>query len=277
MFSQLLPLLVLATPLAAPSTHLRAQPDADATPIAETTTPVAIAPVIVMRDDADNGRIYRRHRLHIDTDAFAWRRVASWTDMDSESKRDSFNILGGAPAFGAGAGGPAGNVTFGYGYGVAKRLIVGARVGLGWQRLKDPNGEGHSSMVGYSVVPYLELVFRPGRNFRPYLGARVGLGGASATSSSDGDITTRVSTLGPTVGASVGFHAFVTERVSFDAALAFDYALAYGRSKVSGGPAESKSDFERISRLPNAALVVGISIWLGRDHTRMDRRDDDGV
>lgn len=274
MFPQMLPLLILASPLAARSTHLQAQPDEESAPIAETTTVVAVTPVIVVKDDADNGRIYHRHRLHIDTDAFAWRRVASWSDMDSESKLDSFNILGGAPAFGAAGGGPAGNVTFGYGYGVAERVIIGVRHGVGWQRLKDPDADGHSSVVAYSFVPYFEFVFRPGHNFRPYLGARVGLGGASATSS-DGESTMRVSTLGPTFGASAGFHAFMTERVSFDAALAFDYALAFGRSKLSGGPVESKTDFERVSRLPNLALVVGISVWLGRDHTRRDRRDDD--
>lgn len=89
MFPQLLPLLILATPLAARPAALHAQPDEDSAAISETTI-VAVTPVVVVKDDADNGRIYRRHRLHIDTDAFAWRRVASWSDADSESKIDSF-------------------------------------------------------------------------------------------------------------------------------------------------------------------------------------------
>ena len=86
--------------------------------------------------------------------------------------------------------------------------------------------------------------------------------------------------IGPVFGVSGGLHAFVTERVSFDAALSFDYALAFARNKVTGNPdmnMNQKTDFERSARLPNLAFVVGMSVWLGRDRSDRDRRDDDRI
>lgn len=291
-------LLALATPFAVQAADARAQPvdDIIETETTETTevdpgvtttvtrTDVVLVPVAVVRDDADNGRIEGRHRLHIDTDAFAWRRWTSWTGNDSDDKArgstDSLNILGGAPMFGVPGTGPAGNVTFGYGYGIRERLIIGARLGLGWQQFTAPDREKAAKRaIAYNFTPYIELVLRPGFKVRPYLGARIGLGGSSL-SDVTGDITTRNSTIGPVVGVSGGIHAFVTERVSLDAALSFDYALTYARNKVTNAAnnnMDQKTDFARTARLPNLALVVGLSVWLGRDRTSKDRRDDDRI
>lgn len=296
-------LLALATPFAVQAAGARAQPVDDTVgtetetetettmvePGATTTvtrTDVTLVPVAVIHDDADNGRIEGRHRLHIDTDAFAWRRWTSWTGNETDDKArsstDSLSILGGAPMFGVPGTGPAGNVTFGYGYGIRERLVIGARLGVGWQQFTAPDREKAAKRaVAYNFTPYIELVLRPGFKVRPYLGARVGLGGSSLTDVA-GDVTTRSSTLGPVLGVSGGIHAFVTERVSIDAALSFDYALAYARNKVTNAGSDNmimdqKTDFARTARLPNVALVVGLSVWLGRDHSKGDRRDDDRI
>ncbi|MBA3547499.1 MAG: hypothetical protein H0T76_13510 [Nannocystis sp.] len=293
-------LLALAMPFAAQAADTRAQPEADdvvdTTPIVDTTptdptvidpgavttvtrTEVAVVPVEVVREEADIGRIEGRHRIHIESDAFSWRRWTPWEkdDMNNageqpRSSTDSLNILGGAPVFGVPGAGPAGNVTFGWGYGIRERVVLGARLGVGWQQFTQPDQEKAANRaVAYNFTPYVEFVFRPGMKVRPYLGARVGLGGSSFAKVM-GDVTQRVSTIGPIFGASAGLHAFLTERVSFDAALAFDYALAFGRTKMTGNNMDQKTDFERTSRMPNVALVVGFSMWLGRD--RSERNDD---
>jgi len=283
-------LLALATPLAAHAADARAQPVDDvadpntmdttepvmtepAAVATVTRTEVAVVPVEVVRDDADHGRIEGRHRLHIESDAFSWRRWTAWNDeangdaAQARSSTDSLNILGGAPLFGLPGSGPAGNVTFGYGYGVSERVVLGARLGVGWQQFTDPDSDDAAARaVAYNVMPYFEFVFRPGFKLRPFLGARLGVGGSHFTDVA-GDVTERFSTIGPVFGASAGLHAFLNQRVSFDAALAFDYALAFSRSKVSGGGMDEKTDWEKVSRMPNLALVVGLSVWLGRDRT----------
>lgn len=296
-------LLALAMPLAAQAAGTRAQPEDDddvveTAPIVDpaptetttvepgavttvTRTEVAVVPVEVVREEADIGRIEGRHRIHIENDAFSWRRWTQWEDKDDmnnggadqpRTSTDSLNILGGAPVFGVPGSGPGGNVTFGYGYGIRERVVLGARLGVGWQQFTQPDKEKAANRaVAYNFTPYVEFVFRPGMKVRPYLGARVGLGGSSF-SRVMGDTTQRVSTIGPIFGASAGLHAFLTERVSFDAALAFDYALAFGRTRMAGNNMDQKTDFERTSQMPNLALVVGFSMWLGRD--RSDRDDD---
>lgn len=293
-------LLALATPLAAQAAGTRTQPDPNDDVVdTETTavepgvattvtrTEVSMVPVAVVRDDdIDVGRIEGRHRLHIESDAFAWRRWSSWTGNDADDKArgttDSLGVLGGAPMFGVPGTGPAGNVTFGYGYGIRERLIIGARLGVGWQQFSSPDRDKFARRtLAYNLTPYVEIVFRPGFKVRPFLGARVGVGGSSFTDVT-GDLTTSTSTIGPVFGASAGLHGFVTERVSLDLALSFDYALAYARNKTSGTDAmnmnvDQKTDFARSARLPNVALVVGMSIWLGRDRSSRDRRDDHRV
>lgn len=290
-------LLALATPLAVQAAGTRSQPDDDtdvdtvtapvepgvATTV--TRTEVTMVPVAVVEDDAEEvGRIEGRHRLHIESDAFAWRRWTSWTSTEATNAArgttDSLGVLGGAPMFGVPGTGPAGNITLGYGYGIRERVVIGARLGLGWQQFTAPDREKLAKRsVAYNITPYVEFVFRPGYKVRPYLGARIGLGGSSFADLA-GDVTTRVSTIGPIFGVSGGLHAFVSERVSLDTAVTFDYALAFARDKVTvsgsnvmNNAMEQKTDFARSARLPNLALVVGLSVWLGRSRTSRDRRD----
>jgi hypothetical protein len=239
-------------------------------------TPTATAVVVVKRTP-DIGRIRHRHRLHIDTDLFAWRRWKEWGDDGNpdNNRLDSLSILGGVPLFGVPGGivGPVGNVKAGYAYGLTDRVVLGVRLGLGWQRLSASGDEGSAGVFSAAVVPYFEYVFRPGHAVRPYLGARVGVGGSTITGTSgdmnnNGDSTSTVGTIGPTMGASAGLHAFITERVSLDPALTFDYQLIYARSKAGG----MSTDFEKQAQSPNVALALGLSVWLGRD--RDDDRDE---
>lgn len=246
------------------------------------TTVVAAA---VVRDPVEHGRIAGRHRLHIDADVLSWRRWRSWDeesamDPDGPARFDSVGLVGGVPLFGAPGGvGPTGNFALGYGYGVTDSVIVGARLGLGFQHNSTPEDDGAASGVfAYTLTPYFEYVFRPRTRVRPFLGARIGLGG-SVLADRAGEVTQRVSTIGPTFGAGTGVHAFLTERVSLDAALWFDYALAFSRARTETPTPPPMGDdatrWQRASLMPNLALVVGLSVWLGRDRAPVPRRDRD--
>lgn len=267
-----LPLLALATAATAPVFASAADPDEDVTAtVLVDPNPPATAVVVLHKKPPELGRIRHRHRLHIDTDLFAWRRWTQWNDdgNDENNKLDSLSILGGVPLFGVPGGilGPVGNVKAGYAYGLTDRVVLGVRLGLGWQRLSASGSDSSSGVFSATFVPYFEYVFRPGHAVRPYLGARVGVGGSAITDRND-DEKSSIGTIGPTMGVSAGLHAFITERVSLDPALTFDYQLIYARSKMGG----TSTDFEKSARSPNIALALGLSVWLGRD--RDDDRDE---
>lgn len=261
----------------------KAAADDDAEPGAtETATTVVVdAPrgdttvvAVSVRDPVEHGRIEGRHRLHIDTDIFAWRRAISWSDqpdvLDGERERqDTFNLIGGAPILAVGGVGPPGNFGLGYGYGVTDKVVIGARLGLGWQHRSTPEPDGAaSSSLGYWFSPYFEYVFRPGTRVRPFLGARLGLTG-SVGATRTGDMVGRVGTIGPIFGAGVGVHAFVTERVSIDPGITFDYALLWSRAAVTPMPTGAEPEpFERAAQVPNLAAMISLSVWLGRDDRR---------
>jgi hypothetical protein len=265
---RVLPLVVLAL---APSVAA-AEPGATATVIVDPGPPPSAAVLVTTPPPPPElGRIRHRHRLHIDTDLFAWRRWAGWNDEASDDDRvDSLSILGGVPLYGSpgGVGGPTGNVKAGYAYGLTDRVLLGFRLGLGWQRLSSPGTDAASGLFSASFVPYFEFVFRPGRAVRPFLGARVGLIGASVVDR-DGDTSARVGTIGPTMGVLTGLHAFIGERVSLDPGISFDYQLAYARSRTEA----ASTGFESLARIPNLAVTLGLSVWLGRDReSRMTHR-----
>jgi hypothetical protein len=253
----------------AAATASESEPEATATVTADPSPPATA--VVVVDRTPELGRIRHRHRLHIDTDLFAWRRWTEWRDdgNDDNNRLDSLSILGGVPLFGVPGGivGPVGNIKAGYAYGLTDRVVLGVRLGLGWQRLGAPDSDGTSGVFSAAMVPYFEYVFRPGHAVRPYLGARFGVGGSTVTVDS-GEAKSTVGTIGPTMGASAGLHAFITERVSLDPAITFDYQLIYARSKT----ADMSTDFENQARSPNIALALGLSVWLGRD--RDDDRDE---
>lgn len=222
------------------------------------------------------GRIEGRHRLYLDARVLSWRRDTSWRDTmggPTPSSVDTIDLIGGVPVFGVPGFGPTGNFGIGYAYGVTDRIIIGARLGLGLQHLSTSAPDRQATGVfGYWLTPYFEFVGRPGRSVRPFVGVKVGLGG-SVSASKNGDVTTSTSTLGPIFGVGLGLHAFITERVSLDPALTFDYALVWGRGAVKPMPAGAEAPrWERSAMVPNVGVMLGLSVWLGRDDD--DDEDD---
>ncbi len=230
----------------------------------------------VVREPVERGRIEGRHRLHIDTSVLSWRRHMPWReDMmgPTPSAVDTVEFIGGVPALGVPGLGPTGNFGIGYAYGVTDRIIVGARLGLGLQHLSTTAPDRQATgTFGYWLTPYFEFIGRPGHDVRPFVSVRVGFGG-SVAASKNGDVTTRTSTIGPMFGVGLGLHAFLTERVSLDPAVTFDYALVWGRGAVKPMPAGMEAPrWERSAMVPNLGVMLGLSVWLGRDDDDDRRR-----
>lgn len=256
----------------------------------------ALVASFVVRDPLEHGRILGRHRLTIDTDLFSWQRWMPWTvdpevgeelglfddvlgNVAADRAVDSYGFLGGAPVFGTIGTGPTGNIGFAYGYGVTDSVILGARLGFGFQRWTTPARDGLSSMaLAFSLTPFFEYAFRPGQRVRPFIGARLGVGGALArTEDEANDVMSRATNLGPTFGASVGVHNFVTERVSLDVMIGADAPLAWRRAQIETPTMSAEQDFTRIAIIPRVSVGLALSVWLGRDRRPRDsdRRDDD--
>lgn len=254
----------------------------------------ALVASFVVRDPLEHGRILGRHRLTIDTDLFSWQRWMPWTvdpevgeelglfddvlgNVAADQAVDAYGFLGGAPIFGTVGAGPTGNIAFSYGYGVTDRVILGARLGFGFQRWTTPARDGLSSMsLAFSLTPFFEYAFRPGQRVRPFIGARLGVGGALArTEDEANDAMSRATNLGPTFGASVGVHNFVTERVSLDVMLGADAPLAWRRARVETAGTTAEQDFTRVAIVPRVFVGLALSVWLGRDRRPrdVDRRD----
>jgi len=71
----------------------------------------------------------------------------------------------------------------------------------------------------------------------------------------------------------LGLHAFLTERVSLDPAVTFDYALVWGRGTVKPTPAGMEAPkWEKSAMVPNLGVMLGLSVWLGRDDDDDRRR-----
>lgn len=250
-----------------------------------TGTDTTVVTAVTIHEPTETGRIEGRHRLHIDTDVFAWRRTMPWRDemdMDGDGAQDgavdSINLIGGVPVLGAAGLGPTGNFGIGYAYGVTERIIVGARLGLGFQHLSTPEPDrAATGLFGYWLTPYFEFVGRPGQRIRPFFGLRLGFGGSIAANKT-GDTTARTSTIGPLLGLGLGLHAFVTERVSLDPSINLDYALIWSRGTVKTEPPMgmnmmADTSFQRNAMAPNVSVMLGLSVWLGRDdHSDRDRR-----
>lgn len=246
----------------------------------------AVIAAFVVRDLIEHGRILGRHRLTLDTDLFAWQRRLPWSDAaedgeglgedvigdgDADAAIDAFGFLGGAPVFGSVGAGPTGNIALTYGYGLSESVVLGARVGLGVQRLTTPVDDGLAeTLIAYHLTPFFHYAFRSGHRIRPFIGLRAGFGGAVAQRDAPEE-RKRSATIGPTFGANFGVHNFVTERVSLDLMLAGDASLVWRRAHLETEALVADQDFARIAVLPRLSLVVGLTVWLGRDRHLRDR------
>jgi hypothetical protein len=207
----------------------------------------------------------KRFRLHADTEFFGF----SSFNPDADGA-DNINGLGfgiGRLAF------PEGPVSASYiipqvglGFGYLfpnQQAMVGGRFSL---VVQGANLDEDTTLFGMQLVPYFRWLFLPGGQFRPYVEARLGFAAGSLTDRNEElgvEVTTRVSTIGPVVGAGGGVQIFLTDYFSLDAGLNFDYGAPFSKLTAEGDGGSVEGDREKDGDLINLGIMAGFSVWFG--------------
>lgn len=233
-------------------------------------------------------------RLHLDTDLFGWTQVRPWYEPNEKpdpNPHDRTNIIGfgamrplmidrsGFDAVGAGL---YSNSMFalGIGYGVHRHVVIGARFGLAFDRLRNRSDADDDVPDSYSVdryfsiafMPYIEVLPIPEGRILPYFLFRAGLAGSAYGNRTHyeiggmvvGDSLDRTSTISPVVGTGFGAHFFLIPQFSLDLGLNFDYRWIYagGHTKDYLDDANStENDWVRGAQAFNLGINTGLSVW----------------
>lgn len=228
-------------------------------------------------DDGDIDGAEDTHlRLHVDSEALggAWTNAEGDPDGDGVDSDDSFSFGAGLSRSSLLDSGPAvfsrPLIGFGLGYVFAQdRAIVGAKLGLSVDGF-GIESSGRTVAVGGRLVPYFQWMFRPERWVRPYVEARLGLGGSAASREIDGIGRTTGHVLYPMAGAGAGVHLFPRDWFSIDLGLNVDYAAPYTRTTFEDDE-RADTDFTKSADVVNFGVLLGMSVWFG-DYGKGQRR-----
>lgn len=242
-------------------------------------------------------------RLHLDTDLFSWTQVRPWYDPPdkpgAQNPRPDTNPHERTNIIGFGAARPLGiystdqspglfltgssQFALGVGYGVHRHVLIGARLGLSFDRVRDRSDAGDMNPDDFSVdrffgavfTPYIEILPLPEGRILPFILIRTGVAGTAhgtrvrtfteipGLPAVETDNLGRTSTISPTVGVGAGAHFFVIPQFSFDLGLNFDYRWVafrtFQKDNVSGNTA--KTDWSHISQGFSLGVNLGLSVW----------------
>lgn len=124
-----------------------------------------------------------------------------------------------------------------FGYGLSDMFVLGGLVQLGGTSLSLDNSDQELSGFELFLAPKLDLVFSPGADVRPFVGAAIGLayvsGGADGGTAA-GAAGSDVSAIGFGLVARVGLRYFVAPGLSIDPHLALDYTSLTWSQEVDG-------------------------------------------
>jgi hypothetical protein len=166
------------------------------------------------------------------------------------------------------------NFGLGLGYGITDGLVVGMKLGLGFNSLtsidKDPLFMGPNSInnsLSFLVRPYVEYAFIPGGRFRPFVFVHGGVAGTRFVQTDSDDTTTLTGqSISPTLGGGGGLHIFVIPQLSIDVFGEVDHYFTMSRSKieVDGVPdPDLDYDYNRDSMETEFSVLAGLSLWFG--------------
>lgn len=234
----------------------------------------------------------KKLRLHVDTDFFGWTQGRPWYEPNERPDPDPnarINIIGfgtlrpllndrtssGSFDYGSGSVYTGGSMfAFGLGYGVHRHVIVGARLGFAFDRLRsrsdmDIDDDSFTAVRFFSGVftPYIEVLPIPEGRILPYFLFRTGFAGAVIGAHTQGDpnIDTlmRQSAIAPIVGAGAGAHFFLIPQFSLDLGLNFDYRWTLTRNTTKDLATDDslKDDWKRSTRAFNLGVNLGLSVW----------------
>lgn len=215
-------------------------------------------------DDNDiDGAEGTRLRVHVDSEALggAWSRTAGRDGVPSDS----------SVQFGAGIARPSlldggtavfSRPMFGFGLGYVfaeDRAIVGAKLSVSVDGYAI-DSDRRTLAVGGRVVPYFQWMFMPHRWIRPYLEARVGMGGSASVADVEGSGRTTGHIIYPMVGAGTGVHMFPRDWFSVDLGLNVDYAAPFGRTTYKDDELDDTS-WDKAADVVNFGVLLGMSTW----------------
>lgn len=238
----------------------------------------------------------KKLRLHIDTDLFGWTQVRPWYEPNQKpdpNPHERTNIIGfgamrplmidrnGFDALGGGLLGAGSSMfSLGFGYGVHRHVVIGARFGLAFDRIRDrsdaddmaPDSFSADRFFSVAFMPYIEVLPIPEGRILPYFQFRAGLAGSAYGNRTHvefggvvaEDSLTRISTISPVVGTGFGAHFFLIPQFSIDLGLHFDYrwVFAGGHRKDYMDDANStENDWQRGAQAFNLGLNTGLSVW----------------
>jgi hypothetical protein len=218
------------------------------------------------------GRVHRKWRLHLDTDALGWTRTRAFPYNDEDAFRSDNVGLGFARPL-AGDRTLSGSMFgLGLGYGVSQHLIVGARLGLSFDHTSDPNDqpdivESSTNYFGTVFTPYLEVLPLSEGRILPFLLVRTGFHAAAVTDRARADgysYLDRTSLIAPTIGLGGGAHFLITDYFSLDLSLMFDYRWIFSKSREEDPSGVALvGSWERELQSFTLGAVLGFSVWFG--------------
>lgn len=233
----------------------------------------------------------KKLRLHFDTDLFGWTQGRRWYEPEDRPDPDPnarINIIGfgairpllidrtssGSFDFGTGTVYTGGSMfALGLGYGVHRHVVVGARLGLAFDRMRprsdaviDANGSTTFRFFSGVFTPYIEVLPIPEGRILPYFLFRAGLAGSAVgtrTAMEPVDTLGRQSAISPTLGVGAGAHFFLIPQFSLDLGLNFDYRWIFSRdySKNFATGDTVEADWTRSIQGFNLGLNLGLSVW----------------
>jgi hypothetical protein len=216
-------------------------------PAAETsTTTVAVVPVPGVYG------IKGKWRVHFDVDFLVQPRPNDLQDVGASQIVKPFYGLG-------------------FGYGIHKNLVLGARLAFNFTRVRDRSDAALDNDVlavqrssAGAFAPYIEYLPLSEGRILPFLGARAGFAWTTDTvrmKSDAGDMGGRTSEIGPTVGLSAGAHFFLAPSFSFDVAALFDTRWLFGRTRALGDGAPDPGIWVPSTAIMSLGLGLGMSGW----------------
>lgn len=238
--------------------------DADTTEVVHLESRVAASP-----GTGAASNIKGRFRIHLDGNLFAFQHERDWfeSDVPNDQIEDVRNRVG----FGVGQY----NFGLGLGYGITDGLIVGMKLGIGFNSTtqidKDPlfNGpDAINNSLNFLVRPYVEYAFIPGGRFRPFVFVHGGVAGSrSVTTDSDNSAALIAHTIAPTLGGGGGLHIFVIPQLSIDVFGEVDHSFVLSKSRleIDGvlDPNDNDIDYNRNNQVTEFSVLAGLSLWFG--------------